>query len=434
MNIEVKIKKIVIAPNSFKEWKLSSEIAEIMRDAIIGYCTERGIQTPELDVVPIGDGGEGTIDAILNAGTGGIKTTVRDVVDPVGNRIESWYLSLPQPKKTAFIEMAKASGLYLIPPNQRNPLHTTSYGVGQLIAHAYQNGHRRIIIGVGGAGSHDGGAGMAQALGVELIDRSGAKIRADYMSNFKLKQLDYGSWELRGLAQKIAEDKNIEIEIASDVDNPLLGPQGASQIFGRQKGATDEQIPILERNLTILADVSEWLLKDTSDKRAVYFDRLKAHGIDSADINFRHIAGTGAAGGLSYGALIFLGAYIGKGMIPVRELVDLKGHIRDADLVITGEGRLDDTTFGGKVVMGVGEVARLVASEQDRIGKLPVITICGNEGKYDKERARVYVDAVYSTSTKPIGFDDIMRMGKTNLASTVQQAFDDVLHKKYRRL
>lgn len=405
-----------------------------MRDAIMEYCTEKGIQTPELDVVPIGDGGEGTIDAILSAGTGGIKTPVSDVVDPVGNRIESWYLSLPIPKKTAFIEMTKASGLYLIPPNQRNPLHTTSYGVGQLIAHAYESRHRRIIIGVGGAGSHDGGVGMVQALGVEFIDRSGAKIQDGYMSNFKLEQLHYGTWELGGLAKKIAEDKSLEIEIASDVDNPLLGPEGASQVFGRQKGATDEQIPILERNLTILADVSEWLLKDTSDKRAVYFDRLKAHSIDSGDRNLRDIAGTGAAGGLSYGALVFLGAYIGKGMIPVRELVDLKGHIRDADLVITGEGRLDDTTFRGKVVMGVGEVARLVASDQHRIGKLPVIAICGNEGKYDKERARVYVDAVYSTSTKPIGIDEIMRMGKEHLVSAVQQAFDDMLHKKYRRL
>lgn len=423
--------RIVIAPNEFKEWKPSVEIAGIMRDAIIDYCRAKGIPEPEFDLLPIGDGGKGTIDSIVSARPRDSLLIDVQSADPLGNPIESSYLSLSGERKTAFIEMARASGLELVPQHLRNPLLTTSYGVGELIWHAYYLGcHRRIIIGVGGAGSHDGGSGMAQALGVKFFDGNHNLLSGEngYMNNRALEHLHH--WELGGLARAIVEDKSLRVEVATDVNNLLLGNEGASYVFGIQKGASPEEIPILERNLRKLADVSEYLLKQRDE--LAYFDKLRAHGITSFDRNFRDIPDTGAAGGLPYGALVFLDGYIKKGMLIVAELLDLVGHIRGADLVMTGEGRLDETTFWGKGVMGIGEVARKTAFEQRRTD-LPVIAVCGCERPYNKANAKNYMDAVYLGSPKPIGMDEVRARGTEYLVSAVQRAFVDFVQKKLKK-
>lgn len=424
--------RVVIAPIEFKEWKPPVEIAAIMRDAIIDYCKTKGVPEPQFDMVPIGDGGKGTIDAIITARPGDSKLITAESADPLGNPIESSYLSLAGEPKIAFIEMARSSGLDLVPLHLRNPLLTTSYGVGELVAHAHYTGHRRIIIGVGGAGSHDGGSGMAQALGVQFFDRNHHVINGvnGYMNNQALEQLKVWEWRLDGLAKAIVDDKSFKVEVATDVDNLLLGTEGASYVFGPQKGASPQEVLVLEKNLEHLADVCEWLLRERNEH--AYLDKLRAHGITSLDRNFRDIPQTGAAGGLPYGVLAFLDGYVKKGMIIVSELLDLKGHMKEADLVITGEGRLDETTFRGKGVMGVGEIARSVAYKQKR-AELPVIAVCGSTLAYNEANARKYVDTVYPASPKPIGMDEVRARGKEYLVSAVKRAFDDFINRRIRK-
>ena len=414
--------KIVISPNSFKEWKASKEIAEIIRDAIIEYCSAKKLQQPQFDIVPIGDGGQGTIDAIFDAGMVG-KYIPIDAIDPLGRDVIGEYLSIIQDEKIAFIEMAKVSGLHLIEPELRNPLLTTSYGVGQLIKDAFERGHKRMIIGVGGAGSHDGGVGMAQALGIRFFDIGGNELPT-YMNNEAIEKIE--KWDLGKLVERIVTQT--EIKVASDVNNPLLGGEGASYVFGKQKGATDAQIGTLEKNLGKLADIAERYL--TTRDLSSYHDKLMAHfGTDYGGRNFRDIVGTGAAGGLSYGLLVFLGAYIEKGVNLVSDLVQLKKHIEDADMVITGEGKLDYTTFRGKVVMRVGELARKVKVEQGR--SLPVLVICGCEGDYDAKEAKIYhLDGAYPASDRQIGIEEIRTNGDIYLKNAAIKAFGDFVKKK----
>lgn len=408
--------KIVIAPSPFKEWKTSPEVAQIQKEGILEASSEIGVTLPEIDIVPVNDGGEGTIDAI-RAAKGGRYITVDNIVNPVGDTIQSQYLSLPVARgeqKTAFVEMARSSGLGLIEAGRRDPLCTTSYGVGQLIFDAYRKGHKRILVGVGGAGSHDGGVGMAQALGVNFFvqDRS----LVSFMCNAQIDNIS--GWSLGRLVDEISH--YALIQVVSDVSNPLLGPQGASYVFFKQKGGTEEGIPIAEKNLAKLADIaeSELLRRDAR----VYQDRLKAHfGADAGSKNYRDIQGSGAAGGLPYGILIFLGGYVRKGITLVTELVDLEGHIKNADVVFTGEGRLDSTTFRNKTVMGVGEIARKVAREQNR--KIPVVAVAGCVGEYDSRDSVDYLDHIHAASPATIGMDEVRQNGRKYLKEATKKAF-----------
>jgi len=412
--------KVAVVPSGFKDWKTPREIIDIFVDSIVEFHTENGIPQPELDSVPISDGGEGTIDAIFNA-IGGDYITVDNVVDPLGRRISSQYLSVPRSEKTAFIEMARASGLYLIEPEKRDPLISSSYGTGQLILNAYLAGHKRIVVGVGGAGSHDLGVGMAQALGVRFFDKEGIEIPL-YMNNATIEKV--GRWDLGQLVDQLIN--NAPVEVASDVDKVLLGNEGAAYTFGRQKGANDEQIEILERNSIILADMVEDNLKRFQE--SVYWNHLKAHEMGLGK-NYRDIRGVAGGGAISYGLVAFLHARIKKGINVVSDLVNLESHMEDVDLVLTGEGRIDETTFTNKTVMGVAESALSVAYRQHR--EIPVIAVCGCSGPYDPLIARFYLKNIYTAFDRDVsldrenGMNKVRQEGEIYLKAAVKRAFND---------
>jgi len=312
--------KIVVAPDSFKGSLTAVEVS----DAI-----EQGIREvfPEAEIVkiPMADGGDGTVQCLVNA-TGG-EILREKVTGPLGGEVLASYGILGD-KKTAVIEMAEASGLTLVPENQRNPLITTTYGTGQLIKAALDQGCRKMIIGIGGSATNDGGAGMLQALGVKLLNQEG-------------KEVGFGGGELKKvfridtkyLDNRLSETK---VLIASDVSNPLCGPKGAARVYGPQKGATPEIIEELDESLSYFAElIKRDLNKDVKD-----------------------IPGAGAAGGLGASLMAFLDAELRPGIEIIVEIVKLEQAIKDADLVITGEGKIDSQTIYGKAPIGVAKIAK----------------------------------------------------------------------------
>ncbi|USK52334.1 glycerate kinase [Bacillus sp. CMF12] len=312
--------KIVIAPDSFKE-SLSALAAA---DAI-----ERGFKSifPEADYrkLPMADGGEGTVQSLVDATEGSIIE--RTVTGPLEEPVKAFF-GLMGDGKTAVIEMAAASGLHLVPSEKRNPLITSTRGTGELIAAALDLGVQHIIIGIGGSATNDAGAGMIQALGGKLLDKTGSEIRPGGESLAQLAAID-----MSGLDSRL---RNVHFEVACDVDNPLTGPKGASAIFGPQKGATPEMVQILDQNLGHFADVVE----------------------DALGKPFRHIEGAGAAGGIGGSLLALLNADLKKGIEIVLHAVDFENEVKDADLVITGEGKIDSQTIYGKTPIGVARAAK----------------------------------------------------------------------------
>ena len=312
--------KIVVAPDSFKGSLTAIEVS----DAI-----EQGIREifPEAEIVkiPMADGGDGTVQCLVNA-TGG-EILKEKVTGPLGDEVLASYGILGD-KKTAVIEMAEASGLNLVPENQRNPLITTTYGTGQLIKAALDQGCRKMIIGIGGSATNDGGTGMLQALGAKLLNQEG-------------KEIGFGGGELKKVFRidtKCLDNRLSETEvlIASDVSNPLCGPKGAARIYGPQKGATPEVIKELDESLAYFAEIIKRdLNKDVKD-----------------------IPGAGAAGGLGASLIAFLNAELRPGIDIVIEIVKLEQAIKGADLVITGEGKIDSQTIYGKAPIGVARIAK----------------------------------------------------------------------------
>ena len=314
--------KIVIAPDSFKENLTSLQVAS---------CIEKGIRrvfpNAKCIKIPMADGGEGTVQSLVDA-TGG-KIIKTKVTAPLGNKVTARYGMLGD-GTTAVIEMAEASGLPLVPKNKRNPLKATTFGTGELIINAIDKGARTIIIGLGGSATVDGGAGMAQALGVRFLDKSGKVIRQKagggsllLFHGIKMDQLD----------PRIRKTRFI---IASDVTNPLCGKQGAAHVFGPQKGATPAMVMKLDENLKHYAG----LIKKTNG------------------LNVLNVKGAGAAGGLGAGLLAFTGAKMKRGVDLVVELTGLSKHLKNADLAITGEGRVDFQTAFGKTPAGVAKAAK----------------------------------------------------------------------------
>ncbi|WP_395304587.1 glycerate kinase [Enterobacter sp. ECC-019] len=324
--------KIVIAPDSYKESLSALEVATAI---------ERGFREifPDAEYVklPVADGGEGTVEAMIAATQGRIVHV--PVTGPLGERVEGFY-GLSGDEQSAFIEMAAASGLELVVPSQRNPLKTTSWGTGELIHHALDAGVKHIIIGIGGSATNDGGAGMVQALGAKLLDESGQSLGQGGGELGKLSRID-----LSGLDRRLAECR---IEVACDVTNPLTGKDGASAVFGPQKGATPEMIVTLDNALAQYARV---IARDL-------------------DIDVLNLAGGGAAGGMGAALYAFCGAQLRQGIEIVTDALHLADQVADADLVITGEGRIDSQTIHGKVPVGVAKVAK-------RFNK-PVIGIAGS--------------------------------------------------------
>jgi glycerate kinase len=342
--------KIVIAPDSFKESLSALEVAN---------AVEKGFREvfPEAEYVkvPMADGGEGTVQSLVDATGGRIVET--EVTGPLGERVSAFFGMLGD-GKTAVIEMAAASGLHLVPREKRNPLVTTTRGTGELILAALDEGAEHIIIGIGGSATNDGGAGMIQALGGRLLDQYGKEIGPGGGSLSELADID-----LSGLDVRL---KHVKIEVACDVDNPLTGPKGASAIFGPQKGATPEMVATLDKNLQHYADVIERVLgKQVKD-----------------------IPGAGAAGGLGAGLLAFLQAELKRGVEIVLETVKFHERIQDASLVITGEGRIDGQTIFGKTPIGVAKAAKRY--------NIPVIAIAGSLSDDSDVVLSHGIDAVYS--------------------------------------
>lgn len=355
--------KIVIAPDSFKESLTAKEVAD---------AVERGmkqvISDAEYVKVPMADGGEGTVQSLVDA-TGG-EIIHKQVTGPLGNLVDSFFGILGN-ERTAVIEMAAASGLHLVPIEKRNPLLTTTRGTGELIAAALDYGVDHIIIGIGGSATNDGGAGMAQALGVKLLSDDG-------------KEIGPGGGLLHTLAtinpaQLDPRLEHVKIEVACDVDNPLTGAKGASAIFGPQKGATPEMVSQLDRNLHHFATIIERNLGK----------------------NIMNLAGSGAAGGLGGGLLAFLPSELKRGVDIVIEATGLVQTVQDANLVITGEGKLDAQTIFGKTPIGVAKIAKHFG--------VPVIGLAGSVSA-DSEIVHDYgMDAVFSIVPGVVSLEDALK-------------------------
>ncbi len=364
--------KIVIAPDSFKECLSALEVATEI---------EAGFREvfPDADYIkiPLADGGEGTVAAMVAATDGDLVEVM--VTGPLGEPVRACY-GVTGDGSTAVIEMAAASGLALVAPHLRNPLKTTSYGTGELIKAALAAGICHLIVGIGGSATNDGGAGMLQALGVKLLDSSGAGIGFGGGCLKELSRID-----ISGLDTRL---KSCRIEAACDVDNPLTGPAGASVVFGPQKGATPAMVAELDACLVHYAGQIE---RDLGMEVAL-------------------APGGGAAGGMGAALLAFFGAVLRPGIDIVMEAVGLEAVVRDADLVITGEGRMDSQSIHGKTPVGVARVAR-------RYGK-PVIGIAGTLAE---DVALVYgygIDAVFSVLSRVCTQEDALIDAAANIRST----------------
>lgn len=366
--------KIVIAPDSFKESLSAQAVAQAIE---AGF--RQVFPDAEYGCLPVADGGEGTVEAMV-AATGGRRIEAV-VTGPLGQPVNAFY-GLAGDGRTAVIEMAAASGLALISREARDPWRTTSRGTGELILKALDDGARRLIVGIGGSATNDAGAGMLQALGVRLLDAQGLEIGAGGGELGRLDRID-----VRGIDPRIAQST---IEVACDVDNPLVGPRGASAVFGPQKGATPEQVAALDANLS-------------------HFAAIVARDIGMAVAD---LPGAGAAGGMGAAMPAFLGARLRPGIDIVMEAVGLEDAIRAADLVITGEGRIDSQTIHGKTPIGVARVAK-------RHGK-PVIAIAGC---LSVDAAVVHahgIDAVFSVLDQPCTLDEALRDAAGNVERTAR--------------
>lgn len=368
--------KIVIAPDSFKESLTAKEVADAIEKGF-----KLSIPGATYIKVPMADGGEGTVESLVDA-TGG-EIIAKQVTGPLGEKVESFFGILGN-ERTAVIEMASASGLHLVPREKRNPLVTTTRGTGELIAAALDHGVDHIIIGLGGSATNDGGAGMAQALGAQLLDSAGKEIGAGGGSLSELASINLSNLDPRL--------ENVHIEIACDVDNPLTGEKGAAAIFGPQKGATPAMVAQLDQNLGHYASIIERDL-----------------GIDIKDL-----AGAGAAGGLGFGLLAFLPSELKRGVDIVIEATELSYVIEDADLVITGEGKIDGQTIFGKTPIGVAKTAKQFG--------IPVIGIAGSLSD-DSDVVHDYgMDAVFSIVPGAISLDDALE----NAADYVERTASNI--------
>ncbi len=318
--------RIICAPDSFKESLTAAEVAEAM-----GRGVSAAWPDAQVDRCPIADGGEGTAVALVTATGGSIHCS--RVLGPLAEPIDAeWGLLGPRPDTppTAVIEMAAASGLALVPPDRRDPTRTTTYGVGQLIRAALDAGAQRIILGIGGSATNDGGCGAAQSLGVSFFDAFDQPITTP-LTGGMLEQL--GRIDLSTLDARLA---SVELEVACDVTNPLTGPNGAAAVYGPQKGATAEQVEQLDRGLAHLARLLQ--------------------GCVGASVADR--PGAGAAGGFGAGAVAMLGGTLRRGIELVLEATGFAHRLGAAELCLTGEGRLDGQTSSGKAVVGVARAAR----------------------------------------------------------------------------
>lgn len=351
--------KVVIAPDSFKD---SLDAAGVAR--AIGAGLAEVWPDAERVECPMADGGEGTMDAILAASHGELRRQV--VRGPLGQSVEAGWGWLAE-SRTAIIEMAQASGLQQVPTDQRDACRSSTWGTGELIAAALAAGATRIVLAIGGSATNDGGSGMLRALGLRLLDADGQALEEGGLTLGRLAHIDASD-----LDPRLAE---VQVEVAADVDNPLCGPNGASAIFGPQKGASPEQVQALDQALGHFADLCAQLLGD----------------------DVREFPGCGAAGGMGFAAKAFMGAQFRPGVEVVAELAGLDALVQGADLVITGEGRFDAQTLRGKTPMGVARVAK-------RHG-VPVVVLAGTLGEGYQQLYAHGIDAAFALASGPMSLE-----------------------------
>ena len=362
--------RIVIAPNAFKGSLSALDAAEAIAEGVRVAASDADVV-----LVPIADGGDGTVDALV-AATRGERRTLR-VRGPLGDPVDADY-GLIDGGATAVIEMAKAAGLALVPPGKRDPRITTTYGVGELLQRAYDAGARHFIVGIGGSATNDGGAGMAQALGYHLLDQNGLELPPGGLALKRLARIHVGGVH--------ANWKEAEVEVACDVTNPLTGPSGASAVYGPQKGATPEMVAELDAALKHFAEI---IRRDL--------------GVD-----VEQLPGAGAAGGLGAGLVAFTGARLRPGAEMVMEALRLDDRLAGAQLVITGEGRLDSQTarFG----KGPAAVAR-----HARQAGIPVVALGGSIA--DEPELRLLFDGLEATVIEPCTLDEAIAQARPLLVA-----------------
>ncbi|MCD9522547.1 glycerate kinase [Photobacterium carnosum] len=366
--------KIIIAPDSYKESLTAMEVATAIE---AGF--RQVMPDAEYIKLPMADGGEGTVQSLVDASNGTIIE--HQVTGPLGEQVPAFF-GLMGDGKTAVIEMAAASGLQLVSPDLRNPMLTTSYGTGELILAALDYGVKHIIIGIGGSATNDGGIGMAQALGVQLLDNKGQALGFGGQALAQLASIDITTVDPR-LA-------HIKLEVACDVNNPLCGEKGASHIFGPQKGATPAMVAELDQHLAHYAAI---IKRDLA-------------------IDVKDMAGAGAAGGMGAALLGLFNAQLRSGIEIVIDAVHLGDIIKDADLVITGEGRIDSQTIHGKTPIGVARTAKKYHK--------PVIGIAGC---LSQDCGVVYdhgIDAVFSVVPTAMNLEHAFKNAAINVELTAR--------------
>ncbi|KGM96603.1 glycerate kinase [Clostridium novyi A str. 4552] len=361
--------KFVLAPDSFKESMTAKEAAEAMERGI-----KKVIPDAECIKVPMADGGEGTVQSLVDATNGQIIEI--EVTGPDCNKVKATYGILGD-GKTAVIEMASASGIHLVKKDKRNPLYTTTYGTGELIKSALDREVKNILIGIGGSATNDGGAGMLEALGVKFYDKSGNELAFGGAALAELHKIDLSNFDLR--------IKNVNIEVACDVNNPLTGENGASYIFGPQKGATPEMVQKLDSALKNYAKVIREQLGCDVEK----------------------VPGSGAAGGLGAGLMAFLGADLKKGVELVIKYTKLEEKIKGADYVFTGEGSVDSQTIFGKTPFGVSTIAKKY--------DIPTIAFAGKIGDGVEELYKYGINSIVGILQGVVSLDEALKMGAKNI-------------------
>ncbi|MBP2655122.1 MAG: glxK [Firmicutes bacterium] len=363
---------IIVAPDSYKGSLSALAVTEAMERGILAVFP--GATVTKL---PIADGGEGTVEALVVA-TGG-RVVKKTVIGPMGDHVESFF-GLSGDKRTAFIEMAAASGITLVPKHDRDPRRSTTYGTGELILAALEENVQNLIIGIGGSATNDGGVGMAQALGAKFLKADGREIGQGGAALSELDSID--------LSKLDARLKKVNIMVACDVDNPLCGSKGASAVYGPQKGATPEMVAQLDQALQRYADIAKF-----------------ATGKDVANC-----PGAGAAGGLGAGLLFFTQAQLRPGVEIVLEAIDFAQQVKGAELVITGEGNTDFQTAYGKAPVGVAKVAKQF--------NIPVVCLSGGLGKGAEDTLAQGIDGLMSILPRPMELEQCI----TNAPDLVEAA------------
>lgn len=375
--------KIVIAPDSFKE---SLDAQEVCRSIAKGI--KKVFPKAEILLVPMADGGEGTIAAVIKR-IGG-KTKSCTAMAPLGNKVKALY-GLVNGGRIGIVEMAQASGLTLVPVKKRDPMVTTSFGTGEMILSALNHNCKEIILTLGGVGTNDAGVGMAKALGYRFLDKNRAEIPEGAAGLLLLAQIDKSH-----VHPKIGKTKFVA---AYDVKNPLCGSTGSAVVYGPQKGATPKMIQKIDSALRNFSQVVEKDLK----------------------IKVSNLAGAGSAGGAGAGSVAFLNAELKSGIDWVIESTQLEKKIQDADLVITGEGKIDEQTIFGKVMVGVAKIAK-------RYG-IPTIAFCGRVGDGAKKVHSLGIDAFFSIANGPISHQESLKNAGKLLTQTTEEVMRLSKHK-----